>query len=1018
MNENKLQIYLASAGSGKTFNLVVEYLDLLMKNPESFKNILAVTFTNASTKEMKDRIVEVLLYLSNAKEDEVKENSYYKVLQTKQLNEQNKNLTVNEVKQKTQKALRDILHNYSFFNILTIDSFFQLILRNLAKEIGINSSFNLVIDDSDYNKQAVENLIKDSGQKDKEGKLLKDWLYEFFRYQQENNKSWNFKKTLLDFTKELQNKFVRQHIDDEFLSLENLGKELKRLEAENKKLENELEQRKKEFFDICKKEEIDVNDNIIFYNKSKGIHNKIKNLSMDKDCDVIEKSIEEYNNGTDYLSKGTSSQELVNCIENINNFFQESYFVYHTRKQIIQSIYPIGVLSYISKKKNELLKEDNVFVLSNTEYLLSFLTNNDLPFVYEKIGQIINNVMIDEFQDTNTLSWQNFNILIQECLSSYGKAFVFGDIKQSIYRFREGDWRILNNLVEDESNKIIRLEYNFRTLGNIVEFNNGLFSKLYFKEEKQKIKQGNEDKGSVRIKFLDKETEDMYLATKNEIDYYLEKGYQLKDITILCRDNKYIIDLANRLKQEEKQYNPISDVAFLFSCSKAVNTIICALRYLNDKSYVISKEFINENENLKNLETIKDIRKESLLELVVKLAKLLNVEQDTRFLPAFYDKVQDFMQTKSEKIEDFLDYWDRELNEKTVENKNIRDCLQITSIHKSKGLEYNVVIVPYCNWEMQKTKENIWIYNIGEGEKLTSMPIINASVAQLSKTIFQKEREEELYMQKIDNINLSYVAFTRSKKHLSIISSFTEKETKDNKKKEDNKPESDMGKILHKYIITSDLFSENEEGFYLYKGKDVEYYEDKEKSEEQEEVVEVKEIDFKDNALEFSSNKKSKEYFQSENESKRHRGTILHNLLSKIKTENDRVGAINKIKNIYKTEEIDEKGLNNILNSMFLFAKPYRWFDGTMQVMNERSIINIKGEEKEKRPDRIMIKDDEVVVVDYKFAQEEEKSHQKYIKQVNEYRDLLQEVGYKNVKCFLWYIPDNEQEQKIIEVQK
>src|SRR5574344_1174795 len=752
MNENKLQIYLASAGSGKTFNLVVEYLDLLMKNPESFKNILAVTFTNASTKEMKDRIVEVLLYLSNAKKDEVKENSYYKILQTKQLNEQNKNLTVNEVKPKTQNALRDILHNYSFFNILTIDSFFQLILRNLAKEIGINSSFNLIIDDSDYNKHAVEELIKDSGRKDEDGNLLKDWLYEFFRYQQENNKSWNFKQTLLNFTKELQNKFVRQHIDDEFLSLENLGKELKRLEAENKKLENELEQRKKEFFDICKKEEIDVNDNIIFYNKSKGIHNKIKNLSMDKDCDVIEKSIEEYNNGTDYLSKGTSSQELVNCIENINNFFQESYFVYHTRKQIIQSIYPIGVLSYISKKKNELLKEDNVFVLSNTEYLLSFLTNNDLPFVYEKIGQIINNVMIDEFQDTNTLSWQNFDILIQECLSSYGKAFVFGDIKQSIYRFREGDWRILNNLVEDESNKIIRLEYNFRTLGNIVEFNNGLFSKLYFKEEKQKIKQGNEDKGSVRIKFLDKETEDMCLATKNEIDYYLEKGYQLKDITILCRDNKYIIDLANRLKQEEKQYNPISDVAFLFSCSKAVNTIICALRYLNDNSYVISKEFINENENLKNLETIKDIRKESLLELVVKLAKLLNVEQDTRFLPAFYDKVQDFMQTKSEKIEDFLDYWDRELNEKTVENKNIRDCLQITSIHKSKGLEYNVVIVPYCNWEMQKTDKKIWIYNIGEGEKLTSMPIINASVAQLSKTIFQKEREEELYMQKIDNI--------------------------------------------------------------------------------------------------------------------------------------------------------------------------------------------------------------------------------------------------------------------------
>jgi ATP-dependent exoDNAse (exonuclease V) beta subunit len=1016
MNENSLQIYLASAGSGKTFNLVVEYLDLLMKNPESFKNILAVTFTNASTKEMKDRIIEVLLFLTKAKEEDIKDNSYYNALQTKYLKEQNKDLTIKEVQVKSRKALTYILHNYSFFNILTIDSFFQLILRNLAKELGANSSFNLIIDDSDYNKQAIKNVILDLNQEDEESKLLKNWLYNFFLNQQEENNSWKLENILIDYAKKLKNKYVRQHIDDELLSLENLDKEIKRLKAEKRKLKNELDQRKKEFFDICKKEGIDSYE--YFKGAStRSIYVKIQKLSFDIELKYVGegvgiwKKIEEYNNGTDYLSKGTSSQELVDCIENINNFFQKAYFVYHTRELIIKSIYPIGVLSYISKKKNELLKDDNAFLLSNTEYLLSYLTNDDIPFIYEKIGQIINNVMIDEFQDTNTLSWQNFDILIQECLSSYGKAFVFGDIKQSIYRFRDGDWRILNNLVEDDSNKIIRLEYNFRTLGNIVEFNNGLFSKLYGKEERQKIKQGNEDKGSVRIKFLDKETEDMYLATKNEIDYYLEKGYQLKDITILCRYNKQVIDLANRLKQEEKEYNPISDVAFLFSSSKAVNTIICALRYLVDKSYVISKEFINENDNLKKLETIQNIRKESLLELVVKLAKLLNIEKDTRFLPAFYDNVQSYMTKKSEKIEDFLDYWDRELNEKTVENKNIGNCLQITSIHKSKGLEYNVVIVPYCNWEMQKTKENIWIENIGEGKKLTSMPIINASIAQLSKTIFQKEREEELDMQKIDNINLAYVAFTRSKKHLSILSLFDEK-------KDDDKKGSDIGKILHNYVANNDLFSKDEEGFYLYKGKDVECYEDQKKEEAKEEVIEVKDIDFKDNALEFSSNKKSKDYFQAENESKRHRGTILHNLLSKIRTENDKDMAIKKIKNIYKTEEIDEKELNNILTSMFLFAKPYNWFNGTMQVMNERTIFNEKDKETEKRPDRIMIKDDEVVIVDYKFAQEEEKLHQKYIKQVNEYKDLLQESGYKNIKCFLWYIPDNEQEQKIIEIAK
>ena len=1027
--ENGIKIYSASAGSGKTFSLVVNYVDMLLKNPLAYKTTLAVTFTNASTREMKDRIIDVLNYISSKERDGEFEGYYT------ELRNRNKDLDEDLLRERVYIALQYIIHNYSFFNISTIDSFFQTVLRNMAKELGISTNFNIILDDSEYNKQAVRNVIATSKENENTS-LLNDWLFHFFEKRIEEDEKWNFEKDLVDTANSLKNTIVINSMNNPLLSLENLEKV--RLQIKEKKFlqRNTEKELKKEFSDICNKYSLCKED---FYRWTSSIYAKMqKNGEEFFVEDLLDKVVENINNGGKVLKTIETPIELVKFIFKADKTIKQVSQEYKNAKLFDSCIFLVGVLKYLYDERNDLLKQDEAFLLSNTKHTLEKMNmnSNDISFIYEKIGTYIENIMIDEFQDTSHSDWNNLKVLIDECLSKGGQSYIYGDIKQSIYRWNDGDWRIMDNECKKKSNKVLPLKSNYRTFGNIVDFNNNFFKEIYGEENaKQEIKK-QAGEGSVRIKMfpyssnVKKEVKiekvDMLDEVKKEIDFYRSLGYKNENIVILCRGNEEISQIANYLKQLDREnndvssfYNPISDVAFLLSSSSSIRKLIAGMKYLNDKNAKISKEYLNTDYKDFSVD-IDKLRTESLfnlslIELSIKLSHILEIEQDTAFLPAFYDNVKSFMLKKSGRLSDFIDYWEENLCKKSVESnmQNYNNSIRLTTIHKSKGLEFDIVIIPHCNWPISKETSSIWVDN--KENKFLELPLIHQTLTHIKDTCFSAEYEQEIELQKKDNLNLLYVAFTRPKKHLSLLCNLLIDK--------DFKP-----KIPSNYItdyiypfLKRETETEQEPFVYLYKNKESIKYDTKEVEADNVGIT-VNDISFGENALKFSETSLAKDYFFAEEEKiedKTVLGTKLHNVMSNIYSVED----IEKIDKNIKYLQEDKEKIIQILHSMLSFVENKHWFDNTYKVMNERGIIFSDKDNNicERRPDRIMHNEKETIVVDYKFITTEVKEDRinTYKKQVREYVELLQKIGYKNVSSFLWFINIGKEniEQEILEVK-
>lgn len=1034
-----LCIYNASAGSGKTFHLVLEYIDLLLENPQNYKNILAVTFTNASTREMKDRIVEVLTAMVEDA-DSKKAKDY-----VKNLLERHPEYTKEDIQHRAHRALSSLLHNYSFFNICTIDSFFQMVLKNMAKELGIGTGFNIVLKDDDYNLKAVKNVLA----KSKQDPTLDNWLKNYFYKRVEDNERWNFEKDLTQIISQRQKAIVNNNIH--LLDIDKLEQIRKTvLELKSKVLAKEDEFRNA-FFNICgenRPNEDSFSRGILYNNIVNRTGKEFWEQTPKNLANTFEVILYKLKSGTPLLKKVKKEYpENPAAFEILVESIVLAQRTLNTLDVYERCIYPIGVLKYIDNERASLLKEDESFLLGETKYVLqNMLQTDDISFVYEKIGAYINHIMIDEFQDTSHPDWHNLKLLINECVANGGKAFIFGDTKQSIYRWNDGDAGIMSSEIDkargtDKVNEERPLKYNFRTYENIIRFNNALFSSLYDATATQQPgSEDQKDKGSVRVWMYPYKSSgserieriDVIEKTREEIEFYRSLGYKNKDIALLFSSNNDLDEMAKALKELDEQepdiskhYNPVSDRAFRFASSSSVEKIICALKFMQKpKSANISKEYL-DSFNPMNTEKLLKLKADaknhtSLLETIFSIARVLELEEDTVFLPAFYDRVKSFASRKASSIKDFLLYWDEVLAESSVEMVAGEDCIRLTSIHKSKGLEYDIVIIPQCDWVLEKSNEIIWLANTDKEDAIIKeMPLLQASVSKLAKTIYYKEGEEERKQEEIDNINKLYVALTRPKKHLSLIMGLPlDKDYNVNVEKS-------VAKYIYKYILSTSFkafFSPTDTDplLYLYNGQDAIYYPPKKASNTAEEkensLIKIEDIAFEDNVLSYSASKTAAEYFFSTSKDdvadKRLLGTRLHNIMAEIKCEQD----------IEKQEET----LQDILSAMMEYAREYHWFDGSYQVMNEKNIafyekdMNNHTSLKEKRPDRLMIAEDEAVIVDYKFA-EIDSSLQEREAQVRQYRDLLQQMGYKNISCYLWYVEVDEenftiQQQKLHKV--
>ena len=728
------------------------------------------------------------------------------------------------------------------------------------------------------------------------------------------------------------------------------------------------------------------------------------------------------------------------------------------------------MLANIDEEVRRLNYENNRFLLSDTNVLLHNLVHDgDSSFVFEKIGTTIRNVMIDEFQDTSRMQWDNFRLLLLEGLSQGENSLIVGDVKQSIYRWRNGDWGILNGLkdhIESFPINVKTLTTNRRSAGNIIEFNNKVFTAachtlndIYKSEQGEECKDLKEayvdvcqekdkdpDGGYVKVTFLTEKEEMAYVEDTlqqlaNETQLLVTAGIQLKDIAILVRKNKTIPLVADYF-DKNTPYKIVSDEAFQLNASLAICMIMDGLRYLSNPENRIAKAQLAaayQNEILKNnidlntlllndideylpvsfIEQQKKLRLMPLYELMEKLFGLFEmsrIKQQDAYLCAFFDAVVEYLQNNSSEMSAFIAFWEETLSQKTIPSGEV-EGIRIISIHKSKGLEYHTVLLPFCDWNMEKERSLthlIWCTpKVAPFNNLDIVPV-NYSTA-MQQSIYREEYLNERLQLWVDNLNLLYVAFTRAKKNLIIWGKDGLKGT--------------VSELLQQAMGQISIPQHEHDSSHLEKSEDntdtdnIAYemgtlYLSEEKRTDG--IIKNKllmnpekiplHLESLESNIEFKQSNRSAEFIRGEEETGERyirQGQLLHNLFSVIRTQDDIPSAIERLRfeGIIESAE-QERQIKKLTEWALNHPLVKEWYSGNWELYNECAIIyKEKGELQTRRPDRVMMKDGKVVVVvDFKFG----KKRTDYNKQVRDYMNLLSDMGYENIRGYLWYVFDNE----------
>jgi ATP-dependent helicase/nuclease subunit A len=1066
-NSPELLVYKASAGSGKTFTLAVEYIKLLILNPRAYRNILAVTFTNKATTEMKERILSQLygIWIND------KSSKAYLEKITEELG-----MPKEQIRMAAGKALHLMIHDYSRFRVETIDSFFQSVMRNLARELELGANLTIELNNMEVLSDAVDSMIE---RLNRQSPVLY-WLLDYIEERIADDKRWNVSGEIKNFGRNIfdegyieKGDGLRRKLQDKDC-IKNYRRTLQAIETEA------LEQMKgfaDQFFGILESNGLAI-DNLA--NKSKGVSSYFSKLQMGKlDDSLRNATVEKHLASPENWSSKSSPRrnaitelaaaELIPLLQTAEEFRSKNNMLVNSCQLSLRYINNVRLLANIDEEVRRLNYENNRFLLSDTNVLLHNLVHDgDSSFVFEKIGTTIRNVMIDEFQDTSRMQWDNFRLLLLEGLSQGENSLIVGDVKQSIYRWRNGDWGILNGLkdhIESFPINVKTLTTNRRSAGNIIEFNNKVFTAachtlndIYKSEQGEECKDLKEayvdvcqekdkdpDGGYVKVTFLTEKEEMAYVEDTlqqlaNETQLLVTAGIQLKDIAILVRKNKTIPLVADYF-DKNTPYKIVSDEAFQLNASLAICMIMDGLRYLSNPENRIAKAQLAaayQNEILKNnidlntlllndideylpvsfIEQQKKLRLMPLYELMEKLFGLFEmsrIKQQDAYLCAFFDAVVEYLQNNSSEMSAFIAFWEETLSQKTIPSGEV-EGIRIISIHKSKGLEYHTVLLPFCDWNMEKERSLthlIWCTpKVAPFNNLDIVPV-NYSTA-MQQSIYREEYLNERLQLWVDNLNLLYVAFTRAKKNLIIWGKDGLKGT--------------VSELLQQAMRQISIPQHEHDSSHLEKSEDntdtdnIAYemgtlYLSEEKRTDG--IIKNKllmnpekiplHLESLESNIEFKQSNRSAEFIRGEEETGERyirQGQLLHNLFSVIRTQDDIPSAIERLRfeGIIESAE-QERQIKKLTEWALNHPLVKEWYSGNWELYNECAIIyKEKGELQTRRPDRVMMKDGKVVVVDFKFG----KKRTDYNKQVRDYMNLLSDMGYENIRGYLWYVFDNE----------
>lgn len=1062
---SKLNIYKASAGSGKTFALTMEYFKIIFAVPSEYRNILAVTFTNKATEEMKSRIINELHRMAEGRfsgyAPELKERF---------------RLSDDELRNRAKMLRTLLLHDYGRISVTTIDRFFQRIVKAFTKELGIFPGYNVELDSDYILQKAVDKVMEEV----KRNASLRTWIADLMDAKVDERKSWSIKSRITDLGEELFREnymlfapaVLQKFGDKEFLRSYRLF-----LQTVIREYEGELSRLSREAIAAIESAGLELRD--FRGNKSGCVAHfyKIKNRKFDE----ITKTAREAVDQPDYWVAKDSDGEVKQRIKALYPFLNERLKAcveiyekkcryYLSAQQISDNLYQLGILSDLYKEVRAYCEEKGVMLLSDTTHILNILiAGNDTSFLYEKVGNYYKHLMIDEFQDTSSMQWGNFRPLVVNTLAEGNEAMIVGDVKQSIYRWRNGDWSLLAEGVESEfsqfgTNEVV-LGNNWRSAPEIVGFNNLFFKKAavllkaLFDETAgennrwsgaiEKAYAGLEQatkstaRGYVDIHFgpLKKEedcAERIMETVVEDIRTITERGGRSGDIVILVRSGKEGAFVANYLmeynKKADREIRFISNDSLYVWSSPFVKFVTAILRYLIEPYDLVNKAsvlylyhtYIKEGLAVRGDDIFKAVEEEDLfgflntdfavntgrimsyslfetVEAVIDRFGLKGKREEVPYLIALQDIIFEYEANNSNSIHLFLEWWEKEQPKRVLSTSESVDAVRILTIHKSKGLEFEYVILPFCNWELDSVRpvRRIWCKTGTEKfDALDYVPLNYSS--RLADTIFEEEYYDEHLKAYVDSLNLLYVALTRARKEM-YIRPYMPKMNRDG-----SLSYADMGAFMYGVLR---MLKEEGNGVFLPDDLMNVSFGEKERYARTEKEAPAFSLDYYpvySPEERISVKFKYRDYAgDGETLSAVDEGKLLHEIFKSIEYADD---AEQAVRNVYLSGMITKKEMEKYGEKIRAYLSepvPSEWFDRKYKVINERDILFRFGSKV--RPDRVIMKDRQATVIDYKFGYAEEN---KYLKQVQFYRTSLKQMGYRDVKGYIWYVRLN----KVVEV--
>ena len=1040
----RAKILSASAGSGKTYQLAYKYVRDVVERPELYRAILAVTFTNKATEEMKSRILREIHILAAGQ----KSNYLDKLCKELEMPE-------HAVRKQALKARTLILHDYSRFSVLTIDKFFQRIIRAFIKELGIDLNYNIELDHSSLLARSADRLVE----KIADDADLKRWMLEFVEERINDGERWDMRGDL----RSLGNEIFKERSKERTKlrkSKEELGKIVANIVADAERAKNYIKGLGQRAVSIIASRGLAAD---MFAGKSRSFvfrFYKYAEGDIGEPTATMLKAVDDIDT---WYSKDAganvrdAAEEMLPILQEICASFSDVEKRINTAKLLRGNYRSFALLADLSEQVDKICDEENIMVLGETKHILStFVDDSNAPFIYEKVGNRFERFMIDEFQDTSVREWQNMLPLLQNAMSQSEacSVFIVGDVKQSIYRWRGGDWRLLQDVaIKDlgrDSVQIERLEQNFRSLEKVVDFNRNLIDSVVatdnqyinniidnalnnkhinkslhaslhnivstaYDKHKQVLGKECDDEGYAEITFFDTTLDDSPFI--EVIEDAINRGYRYRDILILVRGKNDGRKVAERLfaykEQSKRGFNVLTSDSLTIENSEITQFIISLFRLAVDPTNDIERGVYNrflsnslehkfDDRECEFLSRIAHLSPMEAFEAVVMEYKLYERKEQIAYLQAMHEGIVSFSTSRISDLQHYLDWWVEKGKNETLSVEMTDDTIEISTIHKAKGLERDVVIIPYCKWDTAPRavlQSVVWSKaTMGDAADIGEFPVVYGK--DMQNSAFTPDYYTELVMSHVDAVNLLYVAVTRASKELYMIVP-----TKLNTKSKSTESISDIVPLLtvaaNSYFPDAEICSDvdgvrrkiHRHGTKLHikereakRGADSVVLNDY-TSHLPEVKVHYRSRRFADEGISFS------------NASLR-LGIRLHRVFEGAVVFDDLMRNITRMENDALISPAEARDIRENVAKFMTNDVVCEWFSDRWDDVKCEAEIVASGEVR--RPDRVMISGRRAVVVDYKFG---DKRSARYLEQVNEYMDLLHKMNlYDEIEGYVWYV--------------